>query len=78
MRGVTDAKDPKGRKIYFLRQIPRAPLFPGPQAEPNTTWRKRSYASEPNAPRELHNPAAFDAMRVRIGACILRRGIWAK
>lgn len=52
VQGVPDARDPKGRKIYFLRQLPRDPLFPDSLAKPVETWGKRSYASEPDAPRE--------------------------
>lgn len=50
--GVVDARDPVGGKIYFLRQVPRDPTFPDPQAEAIDTWGKRAYASEPDAPRE--------------------------
>lgn len=52
VQGVPDARDPKGRKIFFLRQLPRDPTFPDLQADPAKTWGKRSYASEPEAPRE--------------------------
>lgn len=52
VKGVQDARDPLGRKIYFLRQIPRDPLFPDAAANPVDTWGKRSYASEADAPRE--------------------------
>lgn len=50
--GVQDARDPLGRKIFFLRRIPRDPLFPDNAALPESTWGKRSYASEADAPRE--------------------------
>lgn len=52
VHGVPDARDPKGRKIYFLRQLPRDPTFPDVNAPAGETWGKRSYASEPEAPRE--------------------------
>lgn len=52
VHGVPDARDPKSRKIYFLRQLPRDPTFPDSQAAPVDTWGKRSYASEPEMPRE--------------------------
>lgn len=52
VQGVPDARDPKGRKIFFLRQIPGDPMFPDPQAKPVDTWGKRSYTSEADAPRE--------------------------
>ena len=50
--GVEDAKDAKKRKIYFLRRIPRDPMYPDPAAEPADTWGKRSYESGPDEPRE--------------------------
>ncbi len=50
--GVEDARSPKQEKIYFLRRLPRDPLFPDPEARAAATWGKRSYASAPDAPRE--------------------------
>jgi general secretion pathway protein G len=52
VHGTRDARDPKGGKIYFLRQVPRDPFFPDPQAKPEDTWGKRSYVSEAHEPRE--------------------------
>jgi len=52
VKGVQDARDPLGRKIYFLRRIPNDPFFPDPYANPENTWGKRSYASEADSPRE--------------------------
>lgn len=51
VKGVLDARDPLGRKIFFLRQIPRDPMFSDANAIPEDTWGKRSYASEADAPR---------------------------
>ncbi|MBI4695290.1 MAG: type II secretion system protein [Gammaproteobacteria bacterium] len=51
VEGVEDAQDPKAeKKIYFMRRIPRDPLFPDPSAPPAGTWGLRSYASPPDAP----------------------------
>ena len=50
--GVEDARSPKQEKIYFLRRLPRDPLFPQAEARAADTWGKRSYASPPDAPRE--------------------------
>ncbi len=52
VKGVQDARDPLGRKIYFLRQVPRDPMYPDFTASPADTWGKRSYTSEADAPRE--------------------------
>lgn len=47
--GVVDVADPKGRKIYFLRRIPRDP-FADPGAPAEQTWSIRSYDSPVDAP----------------------------
>ena len=55
IRGVPDKKDPKSKKIFFLRRIPLDPIM-----SPSITkdakeiesygWGLRSYDSEPDAP----------------------------
>ena len=50
-RGVEDARSPAHEKMYFLRRVPRDPLFPDAAASAAETWGKRSYASPPDAPR---------------------------
>jgi general secretion pathway protein G len=51
--GVTDAASPdKNKRIYFLRRIPRDPLFSDPSRPDEDTWGKRSYESGPDAPEE--------------------------
>lgn len=52
VEGVLDAQNPVNAKIYFLRRIPRDPMFPENEADPEKTWGKRSYASEPADPKE--------------------------
>lgn len=52
VEGVPDIKDEDGRRIYFLRRLPRDPLHTDPSVEPERTWGRRSYASPPDAPRE--------------------------
>jgi general secretion pathway protein G len=50
--GVDDLRDPnKSKKIYFLRHLPRDPLFPDSSANPADTWGLRSYASPPSDPQ---------------------------
>lgn len=48
--GVPEAGDTKGRKLYFLRRLPRDPMA-DPSAPPEATWGLRSYESEPGDPR---------------------------
>lgn len=50
--GVEDVKDPARARMYFLRRIPRDPLFPDAAAPAAGTWGKRSYASPHDRPRE--------------------------
>jgi general secretion pathway protein G len=50
VEGVDDAKSPQsGKKIYFLRRIPRDP-FADPASDPAESWGTRSYSSPPEAP----------------------------
>jgi general secretion pathway protein G len=50
--GVRDLRSPKEAKIYFLRRLPRDPFANDPELADAQTWGKRSYASEPNEPKE--------------------------
>ncbi len=50
VEGVTDIKDPKGAKIYFLRRLPRDP-FGDSAAAPEQSWGLRSYQSPPDDPK---------------------------
>lgn len=49
VNGVKDISDPKGRRIYFLRRLPRDP-FADPELADAKTWGLRSYASAPDNP----------------------------
>ena len=52
VEGVPDLRSPKQAKIYFLRRLPRDPFNPDPELSDAATWGKRSYASEPDEPKE--------------------------
>ena len=52
VEGVPDVNDISGRKIYFLRRLPRDPLSMDSTLSAEATWGKRSYRSEPDDPRE--------------------------
>jgi len=49
--GVTDASSPDRKsRIYFLRRIPRDPMFDDPARPDDESWGIRSYASSFDAP----------------------------
>lgn len=49
--GIQDVRSPTPRKIYFLRRLPRDPMFADPRAPAAATWGLRSYDSPPDAPQ---------------------------
>lgn len=52
VKGVEDASTPNKKMLYFLRRIPRDPMFAGdPDAPAAETWGLRSYDSPPDEPR---------------------------
>lgn len=53
VKGVPDVRTPDKKKIYFLRRLPRDPLFVGDPTIPAAeTWGLRSYASSPEEPKD--------------------------
>jgi general secretion pathway protein G len=48
--GVPDASRADGRRIYFLRRLPRDPMHNGSGVSAARTWATRSYASPPEQP----------------------------
>jgi general secretion pathway protein G len=63
--GVEAQNDPKKSKIYFLRRLPRDPLFPESNVPSEQTWGKRSYDSSPDAPQEGND--VFDVYTLSTG-----------
>lgn len=52
VEGVEDFKSAKRSKMYFLRRIPRDPMFRDTTTSAADTWGKRSYKSPPIEPQE--------------------------
>lgn len=51
--GVDDVSSPEaGKKMRFLRRIPRDPMSPDADLAPERTWGLRSYQSDPDDPKE--------------------------
>jgi general secretion pathway protein G len=50
--GVEDQRDPKRKKLFFLRQVPRDPFDDEATTRAPDTWLKRAYASEALEPAE--------------------------
>jgi general secretion pathway protein G len=51
-KGVADKRDPKGKKIFFLRRVPRDPMNPTKAESAQDSWGIRSYSSEADDPQE--------------------------
>jgi general secretion pathway protein G len=52
VKGVEDASTPNKKPMYFLRRIPRDPIFVGdPETPAAETWGLRSYDSPPDEPK---------------------------
>ncbi len=49
--GVEDQQSEQKVMMYFLRRVPRDPLFPDPSVAAADTWGVRSYKSPPNDPQ---------------------------
>ncbi|MBV8657475.1 MAG: type II secretion system protein, partial [Burkholderiales bacterium] len=49
--GLEDARDPKKRKMFFIRRIPRDPMLPENGTPPARTWGLRSYSSDLDDPQ---------------------------
>jgi len=53
VEGQPDLSDPEGgKKIFFMRRIPRDPMNPDAGISEEASWGKRSYASEASDPQE--------------------------
>ncbi|MET0207519.1 MAG: type II secretion system protein [Burkholderiaceae bacterium] len=60
VEGVPDQRSPTKQMMYFLRSLPRDPLFADQSAKASETWALRSYASPPDDVQEGED--VFDVM----------------
>ena len=67
VEGIQDAKDPRGRQLYFLRRLPRDPMHGDRSAAASATWGKRSYASSPDDPQEGDDVYDIRSLSTRVG-----------
>ncbi len=65
--GVTDVSRPDGRKLYFLRRVPRDPFHPDPELAAQQTWGLRAYASPPDAPAQGDDVYDVYSSSARVG-----------
>ena len=52
VEGVEDQRDPRHKKLFFLRRLPRDPFAPHAELPAMDTWGKRCNASEASEPEE--------------------------
>lgn len=67
VEGAPNAQDPRKRPLYFLRRLPRDPMYQGPPVTPADTWGKRSYDSAYDSPREGKDVFDVYSMSPQVG-----------
>lgn len=64
VEGVTDAQ---GKRLYFLRRLPRDPFAPA-EMKAEATWALRCYDSPPEAPRPGDDVYDVQSRSTRVGS----------
>jgi general secretion pathway protein G len=65
--GVENTQDPKKRKIYFMRSIPRDPFSTDAELSAAETWAQRSYRSSFEAPEAGEDVYDIHSLSKEIG-----------
>lgn len=66
--GVESTRDAGGRRLVFLRRIPRDPFAPDPREPPARQWALRSYGSPPDDPQPGDDVFDVASRSKRIGS----------
>ncbi|MEW5789115.1 MAG: type II secretion system protein [Pseudomonadota bacterium] len=74
--GVTDATSPDGKKLYFLRRLPRDPFFADGTVPAAESWGKRAYASPPDEPSDGEDVFDVYSLSDKVGLNGVRYREW--
>ncbi|MEO8186400.1 MAG: prepilin-type N-terminal cleavage/methylation domain-containing protein [Burkholderiaceae bacterium] len=67
VQGIDAQNMAGGRRLVFLRQVPRDPFFPEQAAPPALHWATRSYGSPPDDPRPGDDVFDVASRSARVG-----------
>ncbi len=65
--GVVKSQDIKGKKLFFLRRLPRDPMNDQSDLSDEATWGKRSFDSEASDPREGNDVYDIYSLSDKVG-----------
>ncbi|WP_188567763.1 type II secretion system protein [Undibacterium terreum] len=65
--GLPDQRDPKQKKIFFLRRVPRDPMNPDTTVSDTESWGTRCYSSEADDPKQGENVYDIHSMSEKEG-----------